>query len=205
MKREAWAEMLREAAFQRLFALRRNLELSLEDESDNTVEARQRRLRSLEGLFVDLSKLRQSLHPAFVEDSLPLALRQKIISWEQRLPSVQFKLTVLTIGLSNSAYDNWFILDILEEWLQLLEGQLKHDCAIAFSLGIDLPEQQLLMTLSGKHLVRTVHIHDPLFQRLTTLFALLLQGQCNVQIQDEQIGWCFRWQPRLNSAFHDPL
>lgn len=195
--------MLQEGALQQLFALRRSLELSLGDESNGTIEDRQRWLRSLERLFAELNTLQQSLHPAFVEDNLPLALRQAVASWQQRLPDVEFKLTLLTVGFPNSAYDNWLILDILEEWLLALDRSFDRGSEIAFSLETDPPEQQLLMTLSGKYRVHTIHIHDPLFQKLTILFALLLGGQCQMQMQNEQIIWCFRWQPRLNQTFDD--
>lgn len=192
-RRKNWAERLREEPTQELFALRRSLELTSQGDANHLIADHQHYLTSLEHLFASLHRLKQSLHPAFVEDSLPLALRQKIEDWEHQNPHFHYKLVMPTVWSFNAPYNSWLILDILDEWLIELGENFRNIREITFSLSEHSSEQQLIVAFSASE-QRLSFLNSPRFQTLQVVFAELLGGHWLIQEHTESIIWCFRWR-----------
>lgn len=202
-RRKSWVERLREEPIQELFALRRSLELTSQGDASHLIADHQHYLTSLENLFASLRRLKQSLHPAFVEDSLPLALRQKIEEWEHHNPHIHYKLVMPTVWSFNAPYNSWLILDILDEWLMALGEDSLTIREITFALSERSSEQQLLVAFSTPEQPLAFH-NSPLFQILQVVFAELLGGLWLIQEQTEHIVWCFRW-PQCACPGANPL
>lgn len=78
------AELIREGVLQELFAIRRALELA----HHNQEPVSQASLQQLESLHIKLEQVSNELSPAFIQDSLPLAIQHVLKQWQIQHPAV---------------------------------------------------------------------------------------------------------------------
>jgi hypothetical protein len=196
-KQRAYAEMLRERVQQDLFALRRGLELSLDSNMMSIqVQVQRQWLTALEQISLSLDWLKHNLHPAFVEDSLPLALQKKIEAWQGDIQTLQLQLTVPSGWPLNCSYDNWVLLNLIEELLLATMPYRVAQTSVMLSLEAPLPDQQLGFSISMNHPELRIFSPTAPFQYLVTVFEVLMAGQCLCKIQNQEYTWYFRWQPQ---------
>jgi hypothetical protein len=79
------SEQIRDGLLQDVFAIRRSLELSLVNHQEISVATSQDWLGQLDQLHQALGALRNVLAPAYVEESLPLAIQSLLQQWKLRL------------------------------------------------------------------------------------------------------------------------
>jgi hypothetical protein len=193
-KQEAFAEMLRERVQQDLFALRRELALSL-DSSSLSNQAHRQWLTALEHISLSLDWLKHNLHPDFVEDSLPLALQKKVEAWQAQMQTLKVSLTVPPGWPLNCAYDNWVLLNLMEELLLAIMPYLIDQTSVTLSLEDSIPGQENIFSISVHHSEVPTFFPTAPFRDLITVFEVLMGGQCFSKIQVQVSTWYFRWQP----------
>jgi len=196
-KQEANAEMLREGALQELFALRRSLELSLAADPSEAAERQLCWLSSLSQISLSLDQLKQTLHPAYISDSLPLALQSRVERWRRQMPQTQFSLTIPPIWPVNCSYGNWLLLTVLDEMMLFLEPYLIAGATIALGLEHHLLMQKLTINLVNASLNGALLGSATTLEHLKTIFEELVTGEWSSQLENEQVLWHLHWPPRL--------
>lgn len=189
--------MLRERVQQNLFALRRGMKHS--SGSDSTgLETQREWLTALEQISLSLDWLKHNLHPDFVEDSLPLALQKKVEVWQDQMRRLQLQLTVPPGWPLNCPYDNWVLLNLMEELLQAIVPYLIDQTLITLFLENSAPGQQNIFSVSVNHSAGPIFFPATPFQYLVTVFEVLMGGQCLSMSQEKGNTWYFCWQPHPN-------
>ncbi len=193
-KHNAYAELLREQVLQNLFAIRRNLELNADSSVDSWGDKAQW-LGAVEQVIASLDRLTQSLYPAYIDDSLPLALQYQAEVWRQRMPQLQFSVSVPQQWGSNCPYYNWLILALLDEWLLALSAELDMTASVVIALAEETSTQRLDIGFLAQHSARLAPAPEIPVHHLITLFELLLAGQFITQTQGLQTTWQLCWRP----------
>ncbi len=116
----AGADQIRNGVLQESFALRRSLELAPPPDMSPNADRESAWIGQLETWHRRLQRLSDQLSPAYVEDSLPLAIRSLVETWQQAHPHVacRFDLPSAWADSSASVSFNLIVLRLLEELLR---------------------------------------------------------------------------------------
>ena len=186
------AELIRDGILQDLFAIRRMLELTC----DRQAPISPAHLQQLDDLHARLERVSNELSPAFIQDSLPLAIQHRLTGWQQRhnvpvtaqLPSGPFQ----SAGLSHH-----LVLTALEELLTLIASELDPDpaeAAMAVSLSHQAETATLEVTLQQLSSTQRHHIAQiEALRHLQASFKYLTKGSLCQTAEASQIHWRFRW------------
>jgi hypothetical protein len=208
------AENLRDRVLQEAFALRRNLELSHEAiATDAALAAWQshlpRLLTSANRLHQEVQQFSDQLSSPFLSDSLPLAIRHVVSTWENAYPAVQFSLDLPQDWPHQNAVQQDILTKVLDEWLHLCFTDVASPKALSSVLPAaqtDLAEQNCELAIA-LHTHQTWHILDmqldlpaPLgegmshrrqnFHYLGQVFQTLMPGRYTLKLTPHRL--CFR-------------
>jgi hypothetical protein len=193
-RHNAYAESLREQVLQDLFAMRRNLELTTGSSFDGG-EGRVQGLGAIEQVVASLDKLTQSLYPAYIDDSLPLALQYQAEVWRRRMPQLQLSVSVPQQWRSSCPYYNWLMLALLDEWLLALSAKSDITASVAIALAEDESTQWLNIEFQAQPLARLASAPEIPVHHLIILFETMLAGQFTTETVGFQTTWQFYWRP----------
>lgn len=193
-RQAACAELLKEQVWQELFALRRHLELDVRLRA-SSVDHSAQYLRSVEQAIASLNTLTQALYPAYIDDSLPLALQCWVGVWQQRLPWLQIRVRLPLQWYSNCPYYNWLVLHLLDEWLLALPTQPATTAYLAIALTEDPSIQRLDLRWLEHSSAEVFAATQTPVGHLITLVEVLLAGQVTIQTQGQETMWQICWQP----------
>ena len=200
------AELIRDGMLQEVFAMRRNLELSLLEDSVTSLEDNQNQLERIESLQRSLESLSSALSPLYLEESLPLAIqsmlkRQPVQRWEtfmQVAPSTNLALDPkMELSQWNciSEVKGRVILQTLRELLNLTVASTCLTASPRICLSAEDAFDEL--TLEIAYLDSGTAIAVSKSQDLTYLsrcFRWLASGQCFYQRSGSVVKWHLRWQ-----------
>ncbi|MEO0408002.1 MAG: hypothetical protein AAF289_11685 [Cyanobacteria bacterium P01_A01_bin.135] len=192
------AELIRDGILQDLFAIRRMLELT----HDTQAPVSPVHLQQLEALHARLEQVSNELSPAFIQDSLPLAIQHRLTVWQQQQPNVTAKLSLQPFSGSSLAHR--LVLTALEELLTLvaeaLEQETGHETDQSAEITIDTTLQRqeqaasLSITLSGLAPDQCHRVAQmPSLSHLKTSFEYLTRGSFSQTNQATQIRWQLCW------------
>lgn len=188
------AELLKEQVWQELFALRRHLSLDARLETSSITHSVQY-LSSIERSIVGLNTLVQTLYPAYIDDSLPLALQYQVAVWQQRLPWLQIRAKLPPRWYLNCPYYNWLVLHLLDEWLLALPVQPTTTASLAITLTEDPSIQRLDLRWLEHNPTEVSAVMQGPVGHLITLLEVLLTGQVTIQTQGQETMWQICWKP----------
>lgn len=183
------AELVRDNILQDLFAIRRTLELSHDEHAPTSASD----LRQLEALHHKLERLSNTLSPAFIQDSFPLALQHHLKQWQGKHPDIPVSVKLPSTRQPSDSSSRVALITF-EELLDLVAQHLSSEA----SLEIELTSQQQTMLL-------TVRVMEPEPQKrqaianLQTLahlhrsFQFLTEGNSKQSVRGSWIEWQFRW------------
>ncbi|MBD2103737.1 hypothetical protein [Leptolyngbya sp. FACHB-261] len=197
------AEKIRDGLLQETFTMRRRLELSLVDETGISASHQQNWLTKLDDWHSYLRKLSDHLSPAYIEDSLPLAIHSLIEPWQASYPQLNFTSELPPSWHPESADLSIVVLRMLDELLQLnaVEASLVH-------IGLQAQRSlwnQAISELSVQFvypdaaaLISCYASRDR--EYLGRAFRFLASGQCYHHKKNLTVVWYFRWSPQTDGS-----
>jgi hypothetical protein len=200
MQLSSEAEQIRDCLLQESFTIRRSLELSLLNEDSTSAEFNQDLLKKMEKLYYCLQQLGDRLSPAYIEDSLPLAIKFLVESW---LPSsnLKIKMEFPTFWQQETIDRNLVILRILDELLQISSLELVAERAIQISLKQQGNISELIVKVSYPDVPTLISYwgREDL-EYLSQTFQFLTSGQCFRRREELTVVWYFRWVTQFDKS-----
>ncbi len=189
------AEKIREGLLQETFTLRRSLERSLLDDVDTSTKTGEDCLQQVEHFYHSLEQLSERLAPAYVEDSLPLAIQDLVESWRSRYSRLKVEIALPMDWSPEPIERSLVILRVLDELLEITLSKLATD----ISLHITLKQQgnlgELIVQIAYPDvatLMSSLASED--LEYLSQTFSFLTSGQCFHCRNELSVAWYFRWE-----------
>jgi hypothetical protein len=196
--RATHADHIQNQILQDLFALRLSVQAFSGDRLDTLEQQQQVWLTTTEHIHQQLNQLSLALVPAYLTESLPLAIQSSLKQWQIYHPHCPVQLDLPDAWPQETFERNHLILVTLKILLQQVIPVATPD-----SLQISLGDRAHNAVLSIK-----ITYGDPLAlkaatraQELTYLyrcFRCLLPGRCFYHRQGSQATWHFEWRRSLN-------
>lgn len=188
------AEKIRDGLLQESFTIRRSVELLPVDDLELLVKKSRDCLEKVDNFYHLLSQLSDRLSPAYIEDSLPLAIQSVVEQWQTHYPRLHLHLNLPTHWRHESHNQSMLILRVLEELLQIILSELLADIAIHISLSpkgsmgklfIQISYNDATQILSSSTLRKLRHLRQ--------IFQILTPGRCYYYQYSLAMDWFFIW------------
>ena len=196
------AESIRDGLLQQTFAFRRYLETADQSIDSPNWQQTNRWLERFQTFYQSLESLSDELSPPFIADSLPLALKFTITSW-QSLPTQQLTAPAVHFDLptdwsSSSPHQNQAVLSVVTVLLTLLsrEGHSDHTKnQLSIALCQIDAANTLTLKIVGKQNPATSNITElEEFQHLKEIFHSLTAGRLEISQEDTILTSRLYWQ-----------
>lgn len=195
------AEKIRDGLLQESFTIRRSLELSLLNEKANSTALNQELLKKMEKLDRSLQQLSERLSPAYIEDSLPLAIHSLVEFWISSHSNLKIEMD-LPADLWQEPFErSLVILRILDELLLITGAELTTELSIHISLKHQGNVGELIVQISYPDVPTLVSYWSREdLEYLSQTFQFLISGQCCRRREELTVVWCFRWITQLDTS-----
>lgn len=188
------AKKIRDGLLQESFTIRRSLELLPVDDLELLVKKSHDCLERFDNFHHSLSQLSDRFSPAYIEDSLPLAIQSVVEQWQARYPKLHLHLDLPTHWRHESHHQNMLILRVLEELLQITLLELLADITIHISLSLKGNLRELCIHISYDHAAHTLSYSSlKELEYLRQIFQTLMPGKCYYRQHYLAINWSFIW------------
>jgi hypothetical protein len=188
-------EIIRNGLLQESFIIRRYLELSSVNSSESQHQQDQYYLTTIEKFHRLLKELSDYLSPAYIDDSLSLAIGYLLESWKSHTPALNLKLELPTKWHQESHQLSRIILVTLEELLQINLSNISNSVSIFVSLKSQGHMAELMVQLTYSHEPKFTSCSKSLeLNYLRRTFKFLTDGECLHYQKDNTQTWYFRWR-----------
>lgn len=188
------AEKIRDGLLQESFTIRRSLELSLLNERSTSTPLNQDLLKKMEEFYHSLEQLSDRLSPAYIEDSLPLAIQGVVESWQKCNSNLKIEMELPANWTQEPCDRSLVIFRVLDELLRITLSELLTELSIHIRLKqqgnigelivhISYPDAPTLISYWGREDL----------EYLSQSFQFLTSGQCLRRKQELTVDWYFRW------------
>lgn len=179
------AEIIRDRLLQDSFILRRNLEHSLTEQPNPSVEAC---LTQLNTLHQTLNTLSDRLSPPYIQDDLSLAIAHLLKFWESEQPSLTIELVLPELWNAATHSTDRLILDGLDELLRIITPKLLTPRVIFVSLSTVKDYLNLEARIPD---AQDLDIRSDL-THLNQSLRFLTGGHCFYSYQQQTLIWHYR-------------
>ena len=200
------ANLIREQLLQESLAMRRSLELS-SIKSNQFAACHQKYVEQLENFHSSLKALSDRLDPPYLNEALPFALQFSVERWRERLPESQFKLNLPQKWQPKSSANDFMVLSILEDLLNIQKTNTLSNNLIAIDLEQNLSiskfDNQLQVMFLGEKATKSISDRDRAeedtygnrqeLQYLQQIFEGLTSGSCSNVSGENSDLWLFEW------------
>lgn len=194
MRMSQEAEAIRNSLLQDSFFLRRSIELSLACKSENFHLQEQDYLATIEKFHHSLKDLSNYLFPVHIDDSLPLAIRYLLESWQLRFPRLSLEMELEYDLQPQPHHLSRIVLLALEELLQITCANISSSLSIFVSLKAQGSSYELKVCLYHFNVSKLTKFHNSLeLDHLRLAFQFLTSGKCWHQGEDNKDTWYFLW------------
>jgi hypothetical protein len=188
------ADKIRDGLLQESFTIRRSLEVSLLSEDSTSTKLNQELLKKTEKLYHCLKQLSDRLSPAYIEDSLPLAIQCLVESWQKCNSNVKIEMEFPTVWKQEPRDRSLLILRILDELLKITLSELVTELSIHISLKQQGKIGELIVHISYPDILTLgSHWGREDLEYLRQTFQFLTSGQCFRRKEELTVAWYFRW------------
>lgn len=195
------AEKIRDSLLQESFTLRRSLEISLLNQDASLTKLNHDLLIQMDKFYHYLQQLSDRLSPAYIEDSLPLAISYRVESWKRYSPHIKIKLNLPVIWQQCPFDRSLLILNILEELFRTAIAELPTEVSIVLNLEQQQNLCDLTVQISSHHTSALVSYWDKKeLEYLSQTFEFLADGQCSRWKEDLTVSWWFHWVSQSDSV-----
>lgn len=187
------AEKIQNGLLQESFSMRRSLEVSIVDNIEST-QGNQDWLKKIEKLNHSLEQLSDRLSPAYLEDSLPLAIQYVAEHWRKCNPRLKIEMELPTHWRNDLPDRSLVVLRVLDELLRITTSELLADASIHISLKMQGNIGELSIHVSYPDLARLIsysNLKD--LEYLSLTFRFLTSGQCYRRRKNLTLAWHFKW------------
>ncbi|MBD2097698.1 hypothetical protein H6F90_21615 [Trichocoleus sp. FACHB-591] len=188
------AECIREDLLQKLFAMRRGLELALMEKQAHPKEV-QHWLTQLETIQHSLEAVTHRLAPSYLDDSLPLAVQFVLKEWQKAHPTLPLEMALSTDWVAEPLEQRRMVLATLTAWLQITAAHLRAEGRLRICLSQKAHSGEMLIQLTAPNrfdLPSGVAISE--LTKLQQAFQVLANGNCYCQKSGSTVTWCYRWR-----------
>lgn len=188
------AEAIQNGLLQESFVIRRNLELSLVNPGLYQHQQEQYYLTIIEKFHHSLKRLNGYLSPAYIDDSLPLAIQYILLEWELRIPGLKLQTELPTDWRNESLSTSRVILMALEELLQIILENVTNQLSILVSLKSRGNFSELTIQVNCLTIPKRTYISNRAdLKYLRQAFNILTHGKCFFHKKENTETWYFLW------------
>ncbi|MGJ3248163.1 MAG: hypothetical protein ACFE0I_19025 [Elainellaceae cyanobacterium] len=194
------AELIRDGLLQELFAMRRNLELACDEQKPISNE----HLQQLEAFHRMLEQVSNELSPAYIRDSLPLALQYILQTWGDRHPDIQQSVQLPSSWMDDEDDVQRIVVTAFEELLNLLSPYLQPEAVLRIALVPSNHSATLTVQVEQRDMQQVMSILDA--EELVYLrqaFEMLTAGRWFQSVETSCIQWQWVW--RINEVANDEV
>ena len=186
------AENIRDGLLQESFTMRRSLEL-LPVDSLGLSHTTQEHLQKINNFHQSLTQLSDRLSPAYIQDSLPLAIQSLLKRWVEFHPDLDFRIDMPKYWQHEPAERSLIVLKTLEELLRISLPEL-----IQISVYISLKQHgnisQIVVKITYPDRYSLIfYSHKSEFNYLCKSFQFFTSGKCFYRFQKPHVDWYFYW------------
>ncbi|MBD2241355.1 hypothetical protein H6G35_33015 [Aulosira sp. FACHB-113] len=188
-------EAIRNEVLQNTFVLRRHLESPLPTSSESQHKLNTHYLENIEKFHYSLKELSDYLYPAYVDESLPLAIRHMLDTWNKRFPSLNIQYELPNEWREESRDRSQVILIALEELLNYCVSNTSTNFSLFVSLTLQGNLNELMIKFTDLDVSKstlTAATTDDLLH-LCRALKFWLSGKCSRYRQNQTEIWYLRW------------
>jgi hypothetical protein len=155
----------------------------------------------MEKFYHSLEQLSDHLSPAYIEDSLPLAIQGVVESWQTYNSKLRIKIELPTAWRQESIERSLIILRVLDELLRITASELVRELSLKISLNQQGNLAELIVQIlypDVPTLVSDWSRED--LEYLSQTFEFLTSGQCSRRREELTVAWYFRWVMQLDKS-----
>jgi len=188
------AEKIRDGLLQESFTIRRNLELLPVDDLELSVNKTQECLKKTDNFHQSLAQLSDRLFPAYIQDSLPLAIECLLEPWVISHPDLYVYINVPQDWREEPADLSLIVLRALEELLRITLPEVLAQISICISLQEQGNVGQLMVQITYPD-VSALNFYSsiPELGYLYESFRFLTSGKCFCRSKNISAAWYFCW------------
>ncbi|MBW4587322.1 hypothetical protein [Aetokthonos hydrillicola] len=188
------AEKIRDGLLQESFTIRRNLELLPVDNLELSVNKTQECLTKTNNFHQSLAQLSDRLCPAYLEDSLPLAIESLLESWLVSHPDFYVHIDMPKHWRNERAENSLIVLTALEELLRITLPEVLTQISIYISLKeLGNVGQMVVKVTYPDTSTFSFYSNLPELGYLYESFRFLTSGKCFCRSKNITAAWYFRW------------
>lgn len=186
------AENIRDGLLQESFTMRRSLEL-LPVDSMGLSHTTQEHLQKINNFHQSLTQLSDRLSPAYIQDSLPLAIQSLLKLWVESHPDLDLCIDMPKYWRHEPAESSLVVLKTLEELLRISLSKLVQP-SIYISLKQHGKISQLVVQMTYPETSAfTFSAHKSELNYLCKSFRFFTSGKCFYRRQKYHVRWYFYW------------
>lgn len=188
------AEFAKNGLLQESFFLRRSIELSDGNLTSTSDTIKEKYLNSIEKIYDAVTELINHLSPAYVNDSLPLAIQFLVSAWKMKV-TASWVMQLPADWDNESPIYNRVLLSVLNRLFQVILSQEKIPQQIQVCLAKQGDENELTVKFNYKdtfivNKIRRIRELD----YINRVFAILIYGKFHYHQKDEILICCFSWK-----------
>lgn len=196
------AEIIRDSLLQDSFSIRRNLEMLPDDEMTISTGKINECLQAIDHFHDSLAKLSDRLFPAYLPDSLPLAIQSTLENYQRSHPNLDLYLDIPSYWCSEPAERSLVVVRSIEELLRICIPdtaiQTLNQNLNQTSARIRLKQQNSQAELIAQITYNDVHTLSfysnlPEARYLCDAFQFLTYGKCFYIRDNLSLTWHLSW------------
>ncbi|WP_341530779.1 hypothetical protein WKK05_16810 [Nostoc sp. UHCC 0302] len=188
------AEKIRDGLLQESFTIRRSLDLLAIDNLNLSLTKTQECLKKVDNFYHSLVQLSDRLFPAYIQDSLPLAIEFSLEQWIASNSHLDFHIDMPIYWRYESADRSLIVLRALEELLAITLPEVLIPTSVFISLKQQENISQLIVKITYTDLSTLVFYSS--FTELEYLcesFRFLTSGKCYFSRHNLSVTYYFSW------------
>ncbi|WP_248277304.1 hypothetical protein [Brasilonema octagenarum] len=188
------AEIIRDNLLQEFFTIRRSLELLPVENQGLSFCQTQECLTKTNSFHLSLAQLSDRLFPAYLQDSLPLAIESTIEPWVHSHPHLYFDIEMPKSWRHEPAESSLIVLRTLEELLAITVPEVVTELSINISLKQLENLGQLMVKITYPDVsALSFYSSLPELSYLCETFRFLTSGKTFRQSNSNSVAWYFCW------------
>ncbi len=173
--------------------MRRHLESPVPSSTETQHKLDKRYLESIEKFHDSLKELSDYLYPAYIDESLPLAIQHLLDTWKNR-SSLNVEYELPTEWGDETCERIHLVLMLLEEFLRILVSEVTNNPTVCVKLKQEKTLSELIIevTNSKESDLTDIKTSDDIFH-LSRTVEILLFGKCYRHRRHQTETWYLRW------------
>ncbi len=186
-------EAIRNGVLQTTFFMRRHLESPVPSSTETQHKLDKRYLESIEKFHDSLKELSDYLYPAYIDESLPLAIQHLLDTWKNR-SSLNLEYELPTEWGDEACERIHLVLMLLEEFLHTYVLEVTKNPAVCVKLKqqTTLSELMIQVTYPEESNLTDIKTSDDIFH-LSRTIETLLKAKCYYHRRHQTETWYLRW------------